>query len=113
MPRRSLARRSSRASVTVRRMPVAASGWPMAMAPPLTLSLGFVEAELARARHHCAPKASLISKRSMSASAQPGDLASNARIAGTGPMPMISGAQPMATPATSRASGSLPLRARR
>ena len=32
-------RSSSRASVSASRMPVAPSGWPMAMAPPLTLSL--------------------------------------------------------------------------
>ena len=40
-------RRSSRASVSASRTPVAPSGWPIAMAPPLTLSLVLVEPEFA------------------------------------------------------------------
>ena len=57
---------------------------------------------------YCAPNASLISKRSMSSSFRPA-LASTARIAGAGPIPMISGGTPTVAPATMRASGLPPL----
>src|SRR5262249_48152173 len=67
-PWRSRAGLSARAGVSASRTPVAPKGWPMAMAPPLTLSLA---SSMPSSRMHaitCAPKASLISKRSMSES---------------------------------------------
>ena len=55
----------------------------------------------------CAPCASLISKRAMSSSFKP-LRSSSSRIAGAGPMPMISGGTPTAAAATTRAKGFLP-----
>src|SRR4029077_3599875 len=68
MPKRSPARLSSRASVSASRTPVAPSGWPIAIAPPLTLSLSSSRPSSRAQAITCAPKASLISKRSMSES---------------------------------------------
>ncbi len=58
----------------------------------------------------CAPKASLISIRSMSERESPAR-SSSERIAGTGPMPMMCGGTPMLTAARMRASGLPPFRA--
>src|SRR5215471_13285408 len=76
----------------------------MAMAPALTLSLA---SSMPSSRMHaitCAPKASLISKRSMSESLRSAR-SSTALIAGTGPMPMTSGGTPTVAPATTRERG--------
>jgi hypothetical protein len=67
-----------------------------------------VEAELATQARICAPKASLISMRSISSERQPGRLEQRAD-GGAGPMPMMSGGTPTAAPATMRASGARPL----
>src|SRR6516165_239105 len=107
IPSRSRARLSSRASVIASRTPVAPSGWPMAIAPPLTLSLASSMPSSRAQAITWAPNASLISKRSMSASLWPAR-SSTALMAGTGPMPMISGGTPTVAPATMRASESLP-----
>jgi hypothetical protein len=105
-PQRAPISRSWRATVIVRRTPVAASGWPSAMAPPLTLSR--ISSPSSRPTASvCAPWASLISKRAMSSSFRP-LRSSSRRIAGAGPMPMISGGTPTTAAAASRASGARP-----
>src|SRR6516164_3091322 len=73
----------------------------MAMAPPLTLSLASSMPSSRAQAITCAPNASLISKRSISESLRP-VRSSTALIAGTGPMPMISGGTPTGAPARKR-----------
>ena len=77
---------SSRATVSVQRTPVAPSGWPMAMAPPLTLTLARSSPNSRSTAMYCAPNASLISKRAMSSQLQPG-LGQHRADGGRGPDP--------------------------
>ena len=58
-------------SVVEMRAPLAPSGWPMAMAPPRTLTLFMSAFNNLMTLNVCAAKASLISIRSMSASLRP------------------------------------------
>src|SRR5579864_1541311 len=102
IPYRSRERISSRASVVVSRIPVAARGWPMAMAPPLTLTLSRSSCSSRSTAMICAAKASLISKRSMEFRPRP--VASRSlRMAVAGPRPIISGGTPTVAAATMRA----------
>jgi hypothetical protein len=77
-------------SVTRMRQPDAPIGWPMAMAPPLTLTLLVSQPISWCTAQAWAAKASLISSRSRSAGFQPAR-SSALRLAGTGPMPMMAG----------------------
>ena len=54
-------RRSSCISVSTRRVPVAPSGWPSAIAPPFTLTLSRSSPSSFSQPRYCAAKASLIS----------------------------------------------------
>src|ERR1700694_221336 len=58
-------------SVTSTRVPEAPIGWPMAMAPPLTLTLPVSQPRSLLTAQACAAKASLASIRSRSAIFQP------------------------------------------
>ena len=76
----------------------------MAVAPPLTFSLfRSIPSSLATERHW-GTKASLTSTMSMSLMVRP-ERAKRARVAGTGPMPMIVGSQPATPQPTMRARG--------
>ena len=97
-------------SVLKMRAPEAPIGWPMAMAPPLTLTIsGFQPTPLLTAQAWAA-KASLASTRSRSAAVQPAF--SSARFdAGIGPVPITAGSTPAVAQETMRASGVMPRRA--
>src|SRR5476651_2881948 len=86
------------------RAPEAPIGWPMAMAPPLTLTLDVSQPRSLLTAQACAAKASLASIRSRSSFFQPAFL-SAAREAGIGPVPMIDGSTPACAQETMRASG--------
>ena len=73
--------------------PVAPSGWPMAIAPPLTLTLSRSTSMSLTKRRTTAANASFISIRSMSSIVSPA-LASALREAGAGPVSMIVGSAP-------------------
>src|SRR5512143_312846 len=102
-------RRISLARVSVQRVPVAASGCPSAIAPPLTFSFSRSRPSSRTTPRIWPAKASLISQRSMSSFESPA-LSSAARAAGAGPRPMSSGSQPTTPHETSRPSGFTPLR---
>ena len=87
--------------------PVAPSGWPIAIAPPLTLVTSWVMPMSFMKRIATAAKASFISKRSMSPTSRPA-LASALRVAGAGPVSMIVGSAPETAVATIRARGVRP-----
>src|SRR5689334_20320001 len=80
---------------------------PIAMAPPLTLTLLVSQPRSLFTAQACAAKASLASTRSRSPTFQPAFL-SAAREAGIGPVPMILGSTPACAHDTMRASGFLP-----
>mmetsp|Transcript_12643 Transcript_12643/g.19425 ORF Transcript_12643/g.19425 Transcript_12643/m.19425 type:complete len:207 (-) Transcript_12643:625-1245(-) len=101
-PARPVARAWARWAVM--RAPEAPSGWPSAMAPPLLLATARSRPSSFSQARYWAAKASLISTSPTS----PSDVPAAARapaMAGTGPMPMISGAQPARPQPASRASG--------
>ncbi len=81
-------------SVTRMRQPLAPIGWPMAIAPPLTLTLAGSFSSTLLTAQACAAKASFNSNRSTSATLQPAR-ASALREAGTGPMPIVAGSRPV------------------
>src|SRR5262249_46248286 len=87
MPRLAFRLAISSSTVTRMRQPEAPIGWPMAIAPPLTLTLLVSQPISLCTAQACAAKASLISSRSRSAGFQPAR-SSALRAAGTGPMPM-------------------------
>src|SRR5476651_15889 len=89
------------------RAPEAPIGWPMAMAPPLTLTLDVSQPRSLLTAQACAANASFASIRSRSSFFQPAFL-SAARDAGIGPVPMIDGSTPACAQETIRASGVLP-----
>ena len=74
----------SNSSVVSTRAPEAPIGWPMAMAPPLTLTLEVSQPRSLLTAQACAANASLASIRSRSSFFQPAFL-SAAREAGIGP----------------------------
>ena len=106
-PRRRSRRWSS--SIRVPRIiaPVAPSGWPIAIAPPLTLVISWSMPMSRMKRMATAAKASLISHRSMSPTSRPA-LASALRDAGAGPVSMIVGSAPDTAVETMRARGVSP-----
>ncbi len=69
------------------RAPEQPSGWPMAIAPPLTFSRCGSSFSSSATATDWAANASLTSIRSSASGCQPA-LASTLPIAGTGPMPM-------------------------
>src|SRR3546814_19813696 len=79
------------------RAPDAPIGWPIAIAPPLTLILAASQPISLFTDSACAANASLASIRSRSAISQPAS--SSARLlAATGPIPMIDGSTPALAP---------------
>src|SRR5439155_18483477 len=104
MPYFRLWRRSACTTVAARIAPVAPSGWPNAIAPPIGLALAGSRPMLLITASDCAANASLSSIQSMSARLRPA-YRSAAGIASIGPMPMISGGTPRAAKLTKRASG--------
>ena len=104
-PRRAPRRRSSCARVPTMRAPEQPSGWPSAIAPPLTFTRAGSNPSSRSTASDCAANASLSSTRSICSTAQPAR-ASGLRVAGTGPMPMSRGSTPAAAEPATRASGS-------
>ena len=82
-------------------------GWPMAMAPPLTLTMSVSQPMSLLTAQACAAKASLASTRSRSSTLQPA-FSSALRDAGIGPVPMSAGSTPAVAHETIRASGVTP-----
>mmetsp|Transcript_30700 Transcript_30700/g.73591 ORF Transcript_30700/g.73591 Transcript_30700/m.73591 type:complete len:229 (-) Transcript_30700:495-1181(-) len=99
-PRRCISCRRS----TAIRAPLAPMGWPIAMAPPLTLTLAGSQPMPLFTLSACAAKASLASTRSRSSCFHPA-FPSAAFTAGIGPVPMIFGSTPAAAKLTTVASG--------
>ena len=87
--------------------PVAPSGWPSAMAPPLTLTLSMLTPRSEAKRSTTAANASFISIRSRSPTLSPA-LASALREAGAGPVSMMVGSDPLTAAETIRARGVSP-----
>src|ERR1700676_3495915 len=102
-----LRRSSSSTSVPRIIAPVAPSGWPSAMAPPLTLTLDESSWKACRKRSTTEAKASLISKRSMSDSFIPAVL-STFLVTSTGPVSISAGSEPILAKARTRARGLRP-----
>ena len=98
-------------AVVTRRAPLAPSGWPSAIAPPLGLTRASSSARPSSrsTARPCAAKASLSSITSICASVRPVS-ASTLRVAGAGPMPMMRGATPAVAMPTTRARGVRPWR---
>ena len=87
--------------------PVAPSGWPMAMAPPFTLTLSCGTPSSRMKRMGTAAKASFTSNRSIWSMVMPAR-ASAFLAAGTGPVSMMVGSAPLSAVATMRARGVRP-----
>ena len=92
-PHLALRRRPSSSRWPTRRAPVMPNGWPIEMAPPLTLSRSPGMPSLRWQYSACEAKASFISHRSMSCTVRPWR-ASSLGTANTGPMPISSGSHP-------------------
>ena len=80
------------------------SGWPSAMAPPLTFTRAGSSSSSRRQATDWLAKASLISTRSRSATVRPARSRA-LRVAGTGPMPITDGSTPATAVLTTRARG--------
>src|SRR5438132_486998 len=106
-PKRWLRRRRAWSRWMVMRVPVAASGWPIATAPPSTLVLARSSPNSFSTARYCGANASFTSTRSSCSSFM---LAfwSALRAAGAGPMPMYLGSTPATAHATSRPRGFTP-----
>ena len=104
MPYRSLWRRSACTTVAARMAPVAPSGWPSAIAPPIGLTTSGFRPRVLITANAWAAKASFSSIQPMSARLKPAAL-SAAGIASIGPMPISSGGTPRDAKLTNRASG--------
>src|SRR6266702_3029126 len=91
----------------VMRAPLAARGWPTAMAPPSTFVRSRGSPSSFSTARYCGAKASFTSKRSNSESFA-WARASVFWKAATGPMPMMVGSTPAKPQLTSRASGCFP-----
>src|SRR5579864_6869656 len=102
-----LRRRNSCSSVITNRVPVAPSGCPRAIAPPLTLTLLRSRPSSFSTARYCPAKASFTSIRSISSSLSPAFLSAT-REAGTGPLPMILGSTPAMPQLTMRPMGFSP-----
>src|SRR5271169_5845061 len=88
--------RRSNSSTSVPRImaPVAPSGWPKAMAPPLGLTLAASRSNACRKRNTTEAKASLTSNRSMSEIAMPADF-NTFLVTSTGPVSIKAGSEPI------------------
>ena len=95
-------RSSSSRAVPIRQAPVAPSGWPSAIAPPLTLMRAGSMPSLRAVWSGTVAKASLISQRSMSETAIPAFFSALAE-AGAGAVSMITGSAPAVAVARTRA----------
>ena len=109
MPYFSLWRRSACTTVAERMAPVAPSGWPSAMAPPMGLTLAGSSPRVFITASDCAAKASFSSIQSSASCLRPAFF-SAAGMASIGPMPMMCGGTPRAAKLTKRASGVRPKR---
>ena len=89
------------------RVPVAASGWPIAMAPPWTLVFSRSRPSSFSTARYCGANASFTSTRSICSSFIPA-FCSALRAAGAGPIPMYLGSTPATAHATSRPRGFRP-----
>src|ERR1043166_4736376 len=99
IPYRPLRRSSSRRMLAVSFAPVQPSGWPNAIAPPLTFTLSGSSPNVLITASDWAANASFNSITSMSFNVSPASC--NAfGIANTGPMPISSGGQPAVAYAT-------------
>src|SRR5262245_58595500 len=96
-------------SVTRMRAPDAPIGWPIAIAPPLTLTMPVSHPMSLFTAIACAAKASFASIRSRSFTLHPA-FSSALRDAGIGPLPMICGSTPAVAHDAIRASGVMPRR---
>ncbi|MCY1448266.1 hypothetical protein D9M71_649230 [compost metagenome] len=102
-------RSNSSSAVLTSMAPVAPSGWPRAIAPPLTLIRSW---EMFSTRMYSSTtdaKASLSSNRSMSATPIPARLRAR-KEAGAGPSSMMVGSEPMEAKLRIRARGLRPRR---
>src|SRR5438093_455945 len=106
-PTRCLCRRSAWSRWIVIRAPVAASGWPIAIAPPSTLVLARSSPSSFSTARYWGANASFTSIRSICSSFIPA-CCSALRAAGAGPMPMYLGSTPATAHATSRPIGLRP-----
>jgi hypothetical protein len=86
------------------RVPEQPSGWPSAIAPPSAFTISSESPSSRMQAIDCEANASLSSTASRSATVQPARPRA-LRVAGTGPMPMMSGATPALAAATTRARG--------
>ena len=73
--------------------PVAATGWPSAIAPPFGFTLAGSSSRSFITASDCAANASFSSITSTSSSDRPA-LSSALRVAGTGPIPIVAGSTP-------------------
>ncbi len=89
------------------RVPLAASGCPMAIAPPCTLVLARSSPSSRSTARYCGANASFTSTRSICSSFIPA-FCSALRAAGAGPIPMYPGSTPTTAHATSRPCGFRP-----
>ena len=83
------------------------SGWPIAIAPPFTLTLAGSRPSSRITASDCDAKASFSSTRSTSPTSTP-TRSSSLRTAGTGPMPITRGSTPATALPTNVPSGSTP-----
>ena len=107
-PVAAVAAASSWSSETTRRAPLIPSGCPSAIAPPFTLTLLLVEAELAD-HGDALRRERLVQLDEIEVGADdPAVRSRSLRTAGTGPMPMTRGSTPATADPTNAPSGSRP-----
>src|SRR4051812_13367224 len=106
-PKRFFSRRSACSRWIVMRVPLAASGCPMAIAPPHTLVRDRSRSSSRSTARYCGANASFTSTRSICSSFIFA-FSSALRAAGAGPMPMCFGSTPATAQATSRPRGFRP-----
>ena len=87
--------------------PVAPSGWPIAMAPPFTLTLPWSTSKACMKRSTTLAKASLTSNKSMSPTLMPVSFRIFS-VTGTGPVRLMVGSVPIFAVAFTRARGFRP-----
>src|ERR1041384_2038046 len=106
-PNRFFSRRSACNRWIVMRVPLAASGCPIAIAPPHAFVRARSRPSSRSTARYCGANASFTSTRSICSSFIPA-FASALRAAGAGPMPMYLGSTPATAHATRRPSGFRP-----
>src|SRR5207248_1514484 len=105
--RRAWRRSSSSTTVPTSIAPVAPSGWPIAIAPPLTLTFSSGRRRSLIHLSTTEANASLSSHRSMSSGVSPA-IFRTFSVAGVGPVSMMVGSEPTVAVATIRARGVSP-----